>query len=263
MPIELRENFRVLDQKAFGAIAYEVMDQAFEVHNKLGRFFEEEAYQQELVNRFHGRAIKEIGVLVKYADFCKPYSIDLLFDDGAIFELKTVDRLADVHRAQLLNYLLLTGSHHGKLLNFRRERVEHEFVNTSLTHADRVNFEVDDSAWNSAIGRASEIGGFVEGFLRDWGTGLERQLYVDALTHFLGGKEHVEQETDIVSDGRKLGRQRVRLAGTNAAFKFTTLSGSLENYESHAERFLKHIDLKYLLWFNVALHTVTMKTLSK
>jgi len=51
MPIELSENIRALDQKAFGAIAFEVMEQAFHVHNKLGRFFDEEAYQQELAQR--------------------------------------------------------------------------------------------------------------------------------------------------------------------------------------------------------------------
>lgn len=261
MPIELKESFRMLDQEAFGAIAYEVMEQAFDIHNELGRFFDEGVYQQELVNRLQGRGVKEVGILVKYADFCKPYYLDLLVDDGAIFELKTVERLADEHRAQLLNSLLLTGSHHGKLINFRRERVEHDFVNTSLTYAHRVAFEVESSTWDDSVEGAPEVRRIVEGFLREWGTGLEQQLYVDALTHFFGGKERVEQEVDIVLEGRRLGRQKVRLAGANAAFKFTTLSGSLKKFESHAERFLKHIDLKYLLWFNIALHTVTMKVL--
>jgi hypothetical protein len=37
----------------------------------------------------------------------------------------------------------------------------------------------------------------------------------------------------------------------------------LENFESHAMQFLKHADLKYSLWINVTLRTVTMKTLIK
>lgn len=37
----------------------------------------------------------------------KSYSIDLLVEGGALFEIKAVDHLHDRHRAQLLNYLLL------------------------------------------------------------------------------------------------------------------------------------------------------------
>jgi GxxExxY protein len=263
MPIEFSKNFRALDQEKFGAIAYDVMEQAFQVHNKLGRFFDEEAYQLELAHVLGSRAGVEAGIMVKHADFFKTYFIDLLVDQGAIFELKTVNHLTDEHRAQLLNYLLLTESRHGKLINFRPERVEHEFVNTTLTHADRTTFEVDDSVWDNSVERALEIRRLVEEFLRDWGTGLDLQLYVDALTHFLGGEDRVVREIDIVSEGRCISHQKVRFAGTDAAFKFTALSGTFENFESHTLRFLKHTDLKQLLWINVTLRTVTMKTLIK
>jgi hypothetical protein len=111
----------------------------------------------------------EVPILVKHADFCKTYFIDLLVDRGAIFELKTVSHLTDEHRAQLISYLLLTGGRHGKFINFRPERVEHEFVNTTLTLADRTIFDVDDSAWDASVEQASEIRRRVEAFLRDWG----------------------------------------------------------------------------------------------
>jgi GxxExxY protein len=263
MPIEFTENIRVLNQETFGRIAYDVMEQAFQVHNKLGRFFDEDAYQHELAHMLGSRAVTEAGITVKHADFSKTYFIDLLVDLGAIFELKTVNHLADEHRAQLLNYLLLTESCHGKLINFRPERVEHEFVNTTLTHADRITFEVNDSAWNTTVARASEIRRLVEAFLRDWGTGLDLQLYVDALTHFLGGEDRVVREIDVVSEGRCIGHKKVWLAEPDTAFRFTALSGSLENFESHALRFLQHADLKHLLWINVTLRRVTMKTFSK
>ena len=263
MPIELSQHLRAFDQKAFGAIAFDVMEHAFHVHNKLGRFFGEDAYQQELAYLLQPRAISEASIVVKYADFCKPYFIDLLVDHGAIFELKTVSRITDKHRAQLLNYLPLTESHHGKLINFRPERVEHEFVNTTLSLADRTTFEIDDSAWDSSVVQASEVRRHVEAFLRDWGTGLDLQLYVDALTHFLGGEDRVVREIDIVSEGRRLSRQNVRIVGTDTAFKFSALSDALENFETHALRFLRHINLKHLLWINVTLRTVTMKTFNK
>ncbi len=86
---------------------------------------------------------------------------------------------------------------------------------------------------------------------------------MDALTHFLGGEDRVVREIDIVSEGRCIGHQQVRFVGIDATFQFTALSGSLENFESHALRFLNHTDLKHLLWINVTLRTVTMKTLIK
>lgn len=169
MPIEFNQNFRVLGQQAFGEIAYEVMEKAFQVHNKLGRFFDEDAYQHEVADAFGSRAMIEVPILVKHDDFCKTYFIDLLVAQGAIFELQTVSHLTDEHRAQLISYLLLTGGGHGKLINFRPERVEHKFVNTTLTHADRITFEVDDSEWDASVEQALEIRRRVEAFLRDWG----------------------------------------------------------------------------------------------
>ncbi len=263
MPIEFRENFRVLSQKAFGAIAHEVMEKAFQVHNKLGRFFDEDAYQHEVAHAFGSRALIEVPILVKHADFSKTYFIDLLVDHGAIFELKTVSHLIDDHRAQLISYLLMTGGRHGKLINFRPERVEHEFVNTTLTRADRIVFDVDDSAWDASVELAPEIRYRVEAFLRDWGTGLHLQLYTDALTHFLGGEERVVREIEVVSEGRCISHKKVHCAGADAAFKITALTDKLESFESNAYRFLQHTNLKHFLWINVTLRTVTMKTLSQ
>lgn len=263
MSIEFKENFRVLDQKAFGAIAHEVMEKAFQVHNKLGRFFDEDAYQQEVAHAFGSRAMIEVPILVKHAEFSKTYFIDLFLDHGAIFELKTVSHLTDEHRAQLISYLLMTGGRHAKLINFRPERVEHEFVNTTLTLADRIIFEVDDSAWNNSVEQAPEIRRRVEVFLRDWGTGLDLQLYVDALTHFLGGEDRVVREIEAVSEGRCIRHKKVHCAGDDTAFKITALTDKPESFESHAYRFLQHTNLKHFLWINVTLRTVTMKTLSK
>jgi GxxExxY protein len=263
MPTEVTETIRVLSQQAFGEIAYEIMNQAFQIHNDLGRFFEEDSYQRELGHVLGPRARTEARIRVKHLDFCKTYFIDLLVDQGAIFELKTVDHLQDEHRAQLLNYLLLCECRHGKLINFRPDRIEHEFMNTTLTGADRTAFEVDDSAWDYSVAQASEISRLIQEFLRDWGTGLDLRLYVDALTHFLGGEQQILREIDIVSEGRYIGRQTARLVGVDTSFKFTALPSSLETFESHARRFLKHTNLNHVLWINVTLRNVTFKTLTK
>jgi GxxExxY protein len=47
-------------------------------------------------------------------DFCP----DLIVDDIAVVELKIVEKLAPVHKAQLVTYLKLTGMAVGLLMNF-------------------------------------------------------------------------------------------------------------------------------------------------
>jgi GxxExxY protein len=263
MPIEITESLHLLDQEAFGKIAYDVTEKAFQIHNKLGRFLGEDLYRLEMVHFLGSRAATEVKIVVRWEDFMKTYLVDLVVDGGALFELKAVAHLNDEHRAQLLNYLLLTGCRHGKLLNFRPERLEHEFVNTTLTHADRISFEVDDSAWDNSVESASMIRNLVEGILRDWGTGLDAQLYVDALTHFLGGEEQVIGKVPIVSEGRCIGHQRVRRANAESVLKCTTFADSLESFESHALRFLNLTNLKRMFWINISLKTVRLKTLTK
>ena len=54
------------------------------------------------------------------------YYADLVVEDKIIVEVKSVDRLDDVHRAQLLNYLRISGIRVGLLLNFARPKLEFE-----------------------------------------------------------------------------------------------------------------------------------------
>lgn len=46
------------------------------------------------------------------------YRLDLLVGDCVIVELKSVDKFAPIHTAQLLSYLKLSGHKLGYLLNF-------------------------------------------------------------------------------------------------------------------------------------------------
>jgi GxxExxY protein len=46
------------------------------------------------------------------------YRLDLLVEDSVVVEVKAIDRLTDVHRAQLLSYLKFGGYRVGYLLNF-------------------------------------------------------------------------------------------------------------------------------------------------
>jgi GxxExxY protein len=46
------------------------------------------------------------------------YRLDLLIQEAVIVEVKSIDRLAPIHQAQLLSYLKLSGCKVGLLINF-------------------------------------------------------------------------------------------------------------------------------------------------
>ena len=102
---------------------YRLMRCAFDVQNQLGRLCDEIIYQNDLAIRLQtvglGPVHREVPVTVTHRDFSKTYRLDLVVSEAAIYELKAEARLVSEHEAQLLHYLLLCGSQHGKLVNFR------------------------------------------------------------------------------------------------------------------------------------------------
>lgn len=253
MPVQVHADVRHLDQQEFGRIAYEVMDHVFAVHNDMGRFFDESIYRDALAARLP-QSRTEVLVEVVFEDFRKDYYLDLLVDDGAVFELKAVRSLGAGNRAQLLNYLLLTGLSHGKLVNFRRELVEHEFVNTRLTLDDRTAFRVAERNWQDPGRNERSLQSWLLALLRDVGAGLDTHLYESA----------VSQEIDILAGNRRLGRQSFRLSSPDWAFKVTSIDDAgLTHFEKHARRFLTHTALCGLHWINITRKCVTFSSIEK
>src|SRR6266545_2625967 len=183
MPIIPPPGLRRLDEEEFGSAAYRAMEVVFQVHNEFGRLFDERIYHTEIAKRLHGSRT-QVPVEMVFESFRKVYYLNLLYADGAVFELKAVDALMDRHRAQELNYLLLLDLPHGKLVNLRTELVEHEFVNAPWRKEERLRFDVDDVGWTEAEDGV-DVKRLLVAILRDWGVGLEIPLYEEALTHFL------------------------------------------------------------------------------
>ena len=250
MPVILRHPIRRLSQSEFGELAYSVMGCVFQIHRDLGRFFDERIYKRELAHRHPGVQL-EVPIEVTHATFTKLHYIDVLVNGGGPFEFKTVEAITPRHSAQLLHYMLLAELGHGKLVNLRKESVEHEFVNSTLTHQDRTRFVVSDAAWSANIPGAQEFRSLLVALLRDWGTGLDLQLYEEALTHLLGGEARVLTNVEVLTSDHKLGHQRMRLAAPRVAFHLTTLPEPDPDYESHARRFVRHTELEAILWANI------------
>lgn len=237
------------------------MRHAFDIHRELGRFFDEGVYQGELTHRCGARI--EVPIEINFEGFRKVYFIDLVVEGGAIFEIKTAEGLHDRHRAQLLNYLLLLDFAHGKLINFRLEAVQHEFVNTTLLRCDRTTFDVDDRQW-LACDPNTDLKRFLVGMLREVGTGLDLKLYEEAVIHCLGGPNIAARMVDVVVDGRQAGRHETICTESGVAVKLTSLKADrMAAYEDHYRRLLNHANIEALHWVNLERSRVRFRTLRR
>ena len=104
-------------------IATVVVDTALKVHIKLGPGLLESVYAVVLAYelRKHGLTVKrEEPIALRYESliFEEGFRADLIIDDKLIIEVKSLDKVAPVHKKQLLTYLRLTDMKLGLLINF-------------------------------------------------------------------------------------------------------------------------------------------------
>ena len=102
---------------------YAIQGAVFEVYKTLGNGFTEEVYQQCLERELALRGIpfcakKELKIYYKGEAIEKTYIPDLWCYDTIVVELKAVSELTKEHEAQIDNYLRLTSSRLGLLVNF-------------------------------------------------------------------------------------------------------------------------------------------------
>ena len=104
-------------------LAKEVIGDRIAVHRELGAGLLEKIYETALCIECEDRGIsfeRQKRVRVEYKGrFSGYYAIDLVVENRIVLELKCVQSLEAVHRAQLLSYLKLTGMRLGLLMNFK------------------------------------------------------------------------------------------------------------------------------------------------
>ena len=101
----------------------EVIGAAIEVHKHLGPGLLESAYEECLCHELRLREIvyerqKPLVINYKQVRLDCGYRLDLVVEDKVILELKSCERIEDIHKAQLLTYLKLSGLQLGLILNF-------------------------------------------------------------------------------------------------------------------------------------------------
>jgi GxxExxY protein len=100
-----------------------ILDAAFKVHSALGPGLLESAYQACLVHELKKSGLKTevekpLPLVYDTIKLDCGYRIDILVENEIIVELKSVDAFNEVHVAQILTYLKISGKHLGLLLNF-------------------------------------------------------------------------------------------------------------------------------------------------
>jgi GxxExxY protein len=103
-----------------------VIGAAIEVHKALGPGLLESAYAACLAHELGERGVRvsrevPLPVVYKGRRMNVGYRMDLVVDDQLVVEVKSVESLGPIHRAQLLTYLRLSGLRTGLLLNFNVE----------------------------------------------------------------------------------------------------------------------------------------------
>lgn len=109
-------------------ITYEINGAVFEVNRVLGPGFLEKVYEKALLVELEKRGIKaegQVPIKVSYKEnIVGEYIADILVEEMIIIELKTVETIDKIHKAQLLNYLKATGLYVGILVNFKHPKAE-------------------------------------------------------------------------------------------------------------------------------------------
>ena len=104
-------------------LSSKIIGAAIEVHKVLGPGLLESAYEKCLCHELHLRELtfdkqKPLPIVYKDKKLDCGYQMDLVVEDVIILELKSCEKIAPIHKAQLLTYLKLSGLKLGLLLNF-------------------------------------------------------------------------------------------------------------------------------------------------
>lgn len=111
-------------------LVYQVVGCAMRVHRELGYGFLEKVYENAFMVALKKEGIKaqqQSPILVYFdVETVGEYFADILVENKIILELKTVEKVANAHHAQLLNYLKATGIRLGLLINFGPQKLEYK-----------------------------------------------------------------------------------------------------------------------------------------
>ena len=109
-----------MNENEIGSI---IVDTAVSLHKKLGSGLLENVYEVVLSKLLYQKGLnvqRQVSIPIEYEGehFDEGFRVDLFIEGKVIIELKSVEKIADAHKKQLLTYLKLTNTKLGYILNF-------------------------------------------------------------------------------------------------------------------------------------------------
>jgi len=123
-----------LNENEIGAI---IVNTASNLHKRLGPGLLENVYEVILLKLLTKKGLsvqRQVPVSIEYegAFFDEGFKIDLFIEGKVIIELKSVEKITDAHKKQLLTYLKLTNTKLGFILNFGADVMKEGVIKTVL-----------------------------------------------------------------------------------------------------------------------------------
>jgi GxxExxY protein len=117
-------------ERSVNGLTEKIIGAAIEVHRILGPGLLESAYEECLAQEMLLQGLKfkrqqPLPVTFKDLHLECAYRLDFVVEGRVILELKAVERILQVHEAQLLTYLRLSGLKWGLILNFHASVLKH------------------------------------------------------------------------------------------------------------------------------------------
>ena len=121
------------------ALATVAVDCGFKLHKAFGPGLLESVYEAILADSLVKRGLsverqKPVDILYEGSILREGFQIDILVEGRLIIELKSIERLALVHKKQVLTYLRLTNQPLGLLMNFGMETFKEGMSRVLNTH---------------------------------------------------------------------------------------------------------------------------------
>ena len=116
-----------MNENEIGSI---ILNVALEIHRNLGPGLLERVYESVLKQQLQENGLniqRQAPIKIKYLEqeFDEGFVADLIVEEKVLLELKSVERVTDVHKKQLLTYLRLSNLKLGYILNFNTELMKH------------------------------------------------------------------------------------------------------------------------------------------
>jgi GxxExxY protein len=130
---------------ASAAITHDVISAAIEVHKDKGPGLLESIYEWCLTKELESRGFSvrnQKSVVIRYKEFERedPLRFDVLVNNCLFVEVKAVEAVHPIHKAQLLSYMKLLDMPLGLLINFNELKVTDGISRMMLPNA---NLDVD------------------------------------------------------------------------------------------------------------------------